>query len=44
VCKALPAYHAISACDSTSALLGVGKTKGLLKLLREDQGVQDTQV
>jgi 5'-3' exonuclease len=41
VCKALPAYHAISGCDSTSALSGVGKKKGL-KLFSEDQGVQDT--
>jgi hypothetical protein len=40
VCKALPAYHAISGCDSTSALAGVGKKK-CIKLLREDQGVQD---
>jgi hypothetical protein len=29
MCKALPAYHAISGCDSTSALSGVGKKKGL---------------
>jgi hypothetical protein len=41
VCKALPAYHAISGCDSTSALSGVGKKK-CIKLLRQDQCVQDT--
>jgi hypothetical protein len=42
MCKALPAYRDISGCDSTSALSGVGKKKGI-KLLREYQGVQGTK-
>jgi len=27
MCKALPAFHALTGCDSTSSLAGIGKTK-----------------
>ncbi|KAK3698426.1 hypothetical protein QZH41_001193 [Actinostola sp. cb2023] len=32
MCKALPAFHAISGCDSTSALSGIGKKKAWVAL------------
>ena len=36
-CRALPALHAITGCDSTSALAGIGKKKGWQMLLRHEQ-------
>lgn len=33
VCRALPGFHALTGCDSTSALSGLGKKKGLTALL-----------
>ena len=37
LCRALPALHAITGCDSTSALAGIGKKKGWQVLLRNEQ-------
>lgn len=37
MCRALPALHAITGCDSTSALAGIGKKKGWQVLLRNEQ-------
>ena len=37
MCRALPALHAITGCDSTSALAGIGKKKGWQVLLRHEQ-------
>ena len=42
MCHALPAFHAITGCDSTSALAGIGKKKGWQVLLRSEQH-QDNQ-
>ena len=37
MCRALPAFHAITGCDSISALAGIGKKKGWQVLLRSEQ-------
>ena len=37
LCKALPAFHALTGCDSTSALQGIGKTTALKILLEDNQ-------
>lgn len=37
LCRALPALHAITGCDSTSALAGIGKKKGWQVLLHNEQ-------
>ena len=37
VCKALPGFHALTGCDSTSALAGLGKKKALTSLLRNKE-------
>ena len=37
LCKALPAFHALTGCDSTSALQGIGKTTALKILLKDNQ-------
>lgn len=37
LCKALPAFHALTGCDSTSALQGIGKTTAWNVLLKDDQ-------
>ena len=37
MCRALPAFHAITGCDSTSTLAGIGKKKGWQVLLRSEQ-------
>ena len=37
MCRAIPALHAITGCDSTSALAGIGKKKGWQVLLRNEQ-------
>ena len=39
LCKALPAFHALTGCYSTSALQGIGKTTAL-KILLKDNGFQ----
>ena len=36
-CKALPAFHALPGCDSTSALQGIGKTTALKILLKDNR-------
>ena len=37
MCRALLAFHAITGCDSTSALAGIGKKKGWQLLSRSEQ-------
>ena len=37
MCRALPAFHAITGCDSTSSLAGIGKKKGWQGLLQSEQ-------
>ena len=37
MCRALAALHALTGCDSTSALAGIGKKKGWQVLLRHEQ-------
>ena len=37
LCKALPAFHALTGCDSTSALQGIGKTTARKILLKDNQ-------
>ena len=37
LCKALPAFHALTGCDSTSALQGIRKTTALKILLKDNQ-------
>ena len=37
LCKALPAFHALTGCDSTSALQGIGKTTAWKILLKDNQ-------
>ena len=37
MCLALPAFHAITSCDSTSALCGIGKKKGWKVLLQSEK-------
>ena len=37
LCEALPAFHALTSCDSTSALQGIGKTTALKILLKDNQ-------
>ena len=37
LCKALPAFHALTGCDSTSALQGIGKTTAWKILLKHNQ-------
>lgn len=36
MCRALPAFHAITGCDSTSAFAGIGKKKGWKALLHSE--------
>ena len=54
MCSSLPGFHAITCCDSTSSLAGIGKKKawdsfcrstdhqGSLSLLGEEQGLNVT--
>ena len=42
MCRAVPALQAITGCDSTSALAGIGNKKGWQVLLRHEQ-LQDSQ-
>lgn len=41
ICKALPALHAQTGCDSTSALSGIGKKTALRKLLKAEDHQRD---
>ena len=40
VCSSLPGFHAITGCDSTSSLAGIGKKKAL-KILRNNTSYQE---
>lgn len=37
LCRALPGFHALTGCDSNSALSGLGKKKGLSILLQSEE-------
>lgn len=41
MCRALPGFHSLTGCDSTSALSGIGKKKGF-ELLKTSGEYQDT--
>ena len=37
LCKCLPSYHALTGCDSTSTLSGIGKKKAWKVLIKKNQ-------
>ena len=37
LCKCLPSFHALTGCDSTSALSGIGKKKAWKVLIKKNQ-------
>ena len=37
LCKCLPSFHALTGCDSTSALFGIGKKKAWKVLIKKNQ-------